>query len=231
MSDRRLKLLYASTEDANDPSAWSGIPYRVQSHLREAGIDLRLASPLLRSPLDKVIWVGQKVRNAVGRDTQYVRMREPVLLRHLATQIETIAQVERPDAILATSTLPIARLETDLPVFLWGGSTFRQMHNYYPEFSKLSKRSIRTAEEMETEAIARCNEIFLASDWARDAAIRDYGARPADTHVVPWGGVAPETACNGRTLLFAEAGPASCSSLAALGSARALMPRSRQRHY
>jgi glycosyltransferase involved in cell wall biosynthesis len=133
------------------------------------------------------------VRNSFRRDTQYVRMREPVLLRHLAAQIEAAARVEQPDAILATSTLPIARLETDLPVFLWGGSTFRQMHNYYPEFSGLSKRSIRTAEETETDAIARCNTIFLASDWARDAAIHDYGARAADTHVVPWGGVAPQT--------------------------------------
>jgi glycosyltransferase involved in cell wall biosynthesis len=207
MPGRRLKLLYASVEDANDPSVWSGIPYRVQSHLRETGIDLCLASPLRRSPLDKVIGAGQKVRNAAWGKTQYLRMREPILLRHFAAQIETIAQKEQPDAILATSTLPIARLETDLPLFLWGGSTFRQMHNYYPEFSGLSKRSIRTAEEMESEAVAKCDAIFLASDWARRAAIRDYGARPADTHVVPWGGVAPETDVQSSEVALRRNGP------------------------
>ena len=81
----------------------------------------------------------------------------------------------------------VAHLATDIPVVYLSDATVRLMLDYYPEFTGLSKRAIRTADALEQAAIARAALLVYPTRWAADSAVNDYGADPGKILVAPLG--------------------------------------------
>ncbi len=92
-----------------------------------------------------------------------------------------------PDLVLGSSSLPMAYLRTTLPTAFWTDATFASMLHFYDEFSHLSNETIRSGMEVEERALARCDHAFYSSAWAARSAVKDHGADPRKTHVVPFG--------------------------------------------
>jgi len=91
------------------------------------------------------------------------------------------------DAVFSPGTIPIAHLDTPLPVVYWTDATFAAMVDYYPAYSRLSEASVRTADRMERAAIDRADAAVYASTWAAESALRVYAADPERVHVLPFG--------------------------------------------
>jgi glycosyltransferase involved in cell wall biosynthesis len=97
--------------------------------------------------------------------------------------------LEHPfDVVVAPASLTeVAFLDTDLPIVLVEDATFALLHNYYPQYSNLTKSSVRTMNAISERAIKRANLLIYSTEWAACSAIEDYHADPQKVHVVPMG--------------------------------------------
>jgi glycosyltransferase involved in cell wall biosynthesis len=120
-----------------------------------------------------------------GRQFQ-VERQEPVA-RELAASVNAQLAGLSPDLVLCSSSLPVPFLDAEAPVAFWTDATFAGMIGFYPEFSRLTKGTVRSGMALEALALQRADLAFYASDWAARSAIADHGADPAKVHVVPFG--------------------------------------------
>lgn len=180
-----MRILMASVEDVSQIRSWSGTPYHMYRALRAAGADVVLASPL-EERFSLALRAVQVARNAAGR-TYYSRLREPVLIAGYARQIRRAIDRSAPDVVLAPSTLPVAGLETELPIVTWTDATFAGLEDFYPAYSNLSARYRRLGHQMERQALTRVSLAVYSSAWAARSAVDDYGVPAENVAVVPFG--------------------------------------------
>jgi glycosyltransferase involved in cell wall biosynthesis len=81
----------------------------------------------------------------------------------------------------------VASLETQLPIVYTSDATFRLVHQYYPFYTGLPARNVRTAEQIETKGLRRASLVAYPSGWAASSAQMDYGVPPERIRVVPYG--------------------------------------------
>jgi len=186
-----MKIMLASQYDAADSDSWSGIPHAVATSLRKLGVDLAGQEPLPEGawslPL-KSFQLGSRILSG----TEMLRERHPLITASYARAMNQRTRRHRSDAILSLGTLPLANLHPESPpAFIWTGSTWASMCDYYPEFAHTSRRSSDTAHRVERAAIDNAAHIFAASSWARDSLLSDYAIAPDKVSVAPWGGPEP----------------------------------------
>lgn len=194
-SDRRalaspLRLAYVTVYDSNDVKQWSGTGFHIAKSLEDQGCELVRIGGLKRqlNPVNilRYLW-NTRVRGL--RDHPH---RDPGYLRHYARQVERgLAQARASgkaiDAILVPGILPIAYLETDLPIIVWTDCTFASLLNYYAAWTNLSPRTIRDGHEADRHGLNRARTLIFTSQWAADSAVNDYGCDPGRIHLVPLG--------------------------------------------
>ena len=140
-------------------------------------------------PLETSLHTLRQVRSRVQRSfgAAYLYDRDPRVLRHYARQVESRARDLAVDAIFSPGTIPIAYLDTDIPLVTWTDATFAGMLDYYPAFSKLSRATIRCGHAVERAALGRASAALYSSTWAARSAVEDYEADPDKVQVLPFG--------------------------------------------
>ena len=109
------------------------------------------------------------------------------MLRRYARQVESHLRDLEVDAVFSPGTIPVAYLDSDVPLVTWTDATFAAMLDYYPAFSRLSRSTIRAGQAMELAALSRVAMAIFSSGWAARSAIEDYRADPAKVRVLPFG--------------------------------------------
>jgi glycosyltransferase involved in cell wall biosynthesis len=186
-----LKLAFVTIYDARNVRSWSGTPYHMARALLHEGVALEYIGPLDTSK-GMYSRAHAKFRSRIGG--AYIYDRDPGVLRHYARQVESRLAGLEVDAVFAPGTLPIAHLDTHLPVVTWTDATFASMVDYYADFSGLCWETVRAGHRMERAALARVGAALYSSTWAADSAVKDYHADATKVHVVPFGanlGIAP----------------------------------------
>ena len=182
-----MRIAFVTTYDARDPSIWAGSTYNMAKALERQGIDLHYIGPLRerRRVLNKAIQVAWQTLR--GRDFQ--RDREPVVLDGYARQVEAALRGANVDLVFSPGSVPIAHLETDLPIVFWSDATYDAVAREYvwPPPPVPCKRSLRLGHAMEERTLRTCALAIFTSVWAARSALDDYGADPAKVKVVPFG--------------------------------------------
>jgi len=185
-----MRIAYVTSYDSLDVTKWSGTGYYISKALEDQGVDLVRIGGLQnqKNPLNvaRYLW-NTKIRGL--RDHPH---RDPGFLKHYATQVSRkLDQARRSgppiDAILVPGILPIAYLETDLPIVVWTDCTFASLLNYYAAWTNLSSRTIRDGHEADRRGLQRAKVLIFTSQWAADSAIHDYGCDPSRIHIVALG--------------------------------------------
>jgi glycosyltransferase involved in cell wall biosynthesis len=179
-----MRMAYATTYDATDVHAWSGLGYHIARCLELGGISVDRLGPLSRKrqPLARARQLEAKLRGG-----SYELDRDPAVARAYAAQVERKLRSTDYDMVFSPGTIPIAHLDTELPVAFWADATFASMLRSYAEFRALGKRAIRAGFDLEARALERAGACFYASLWAAESAVEDHGADPKKTHVLPFG--------------------------------------------
>jgi len=81
----------------------------------------------------------------------------------------------------------IAFLETDIPIVLLSDATFALLHDYYPQYSNLLRRSVYELNTLEKLALKRARVLLYTSEWAARSAIEDFHADKQKVHVATFG--------------------------------------------
>jgi glycosyltransferase involved in cell wall biosynthesis len=196
MKEMPMHLAYLTTYDSLDVTRWSGTGFYISKALEDQGIELtRIGN--FRSPHNPIN-VSRYLWNKYLRGLNDHPHRDPGFLRNYAMQASN--QLERSrssgtriDAIFTPGILPIAYLDTDLPIVVWTDCTFAGLLNYYPAWTNMSRRSIRDGHEADRLGLRRADLLIFTSDWAARSAVDDYGCDPERVKVVPLGANVSDT--------------------------------------
>jgi len=182
----RIALLTAHTLQNRKQSSWGGtVEYMAQALQRHCG-DVYHIGPVhsMKKLLGKAIH--KTVRFLLRKNFAY---NHSFFLAKEYAKVTKQRLTGRPfDVIVAPSCgTDIAFLETDIPIVLLEDATFALLHNYYPQYSNLLKRSAYETNTLEGMTIKKARLILYTSEWAARSAIEDYHANKEIVHVVNFG--------------------------------------------
>jgi glycosyltransferase involved in cell wall biosynthesis len=184
----RPRIAFVTIDDANKRSSWSGIPYYLSRQIAKHWGDVHYIGSLDDLTILRLVeqFVNRLAERGIGKF--YRADTDPWLTRHYARQVERRLNLGGTfDLVFSPSTIPIADLKTDLPIVTYCDSTFAAMQDFYPEYSNLSRATIRNGHQLERKAVQNATLLVYASDWAADAAITHYGAPREKVQVAPFG--------------------------------------------
>jgi glycosyltransferase involved in cell wall biosynthesis len=179
-----MRLAFVTPYDATNVRSWSGTPYHMARALVNEGVSLEYVGSLRTKR--GALSLGRRGFHRL-KGERYLFDRDPGVLREYAREVKSRLIGLDVDAVFSPGTVPIAYLDTPLPVVTWTDATFAAMVGYYPEFSNLPARSIRDGNSMERAALSRSGAALFCSTWAADSALEYYSAESAKVHVVPFG--------------------------------------------
>lgn len=185
-----MRIAYVTTYDARDPAIWAGTGHYIAKALEAQHVDLDYIGPLHEPRATwlkaQQLFYAKVLRQALHRD------REPAVLDRYARQVEAqLANHRDVQLVFSPGTIPIARLDTKLPIVFWTDATYGAMLDFYTWELPASPRSRRHGDAQERAAVERASLCIFSSDWAARSAIELYGADPAKVKVVPFGANIP----------------------------------------
>jgi len=186
----RPRVAFLHFLDARDVSKWSGA-----LHFAKSAVDRHVGPVDDLSPIPLSLFPFRIARSVVRRVSgkEYSFEHDPALSRYIGRHFSRRISPARHDLVFAPAgSTSLAFLDTDLPVVYYTDSTWRLIHGYYPNFSNVVGRTARGAELLERRTLQRADLTLVASEWAAQSAIDDYGADPAKVHTVYIGGVLPD---------------------------------------
>jgi len=118
----------------------------------------------------------------------YLYTHTHTVAKQLGKIVEKRLRHESFDVIFAPAGSGIiAYLQTSAPIVYLSDTTIRRMFDYNSEFSGLSPRQVRTADDIEQAAISKATHLIYPSSWAAESAIADYNASKKNVSIVPFG--------------------------------------------
>ena len=180
-----MRLAFTCIEDPEDITSWSGTPYFILQEMRRQGVQVEVIAPLSRN-FKYLLALHKFFLKVAGKNLQIDR--RPVALRSFAEQIKHRIKGKDIDAIVSTSSIPIARLQSDIPVVFWGDAVMEAMVDYYEgSFARLSLKERLIAHDQEQSAFERASFAVYSSDWAARFAQRAYEIPAEKLKVIEFG--------------------------------------------
>jgi glycosyltransferase involved in cell wall biosynthesis len=180
-----MKLLYATTYKAKDIKAWSGSVNYISQSLIAQGLELDYIEELTEKNAN--LYKVKKVLYKLFTGKNYLRDREPAILKSYSQQAMQKLKKLDGDIIFSPGTYVTSYLETPKPIVTWSDATFAGMVYFYPEFSNLCAETIKNGLSIEQSALDKCTLAIYSSDWAAQSAINNYKVDPNKIKVVPFG--------------------------------------------
>lgn len=171
--------------DTRDAGSWSGVVKPMVAALREVGevvefVTKDVPDSVVDRALARLLDGRFGRRYLVGHALATSWKRGRALRRRL--------QAEPVDVIVGiAASQDIAFLGTDTPIVQVSDTTFKAIKDFYPLFTNLNPLSSLQAGIQAALSSRRTAHTLAASQWAKQALIRDDGLRPEDITVAPLG--------------------------------------------
>ncbi|MHB8840633.1 MAG: glycosyltransferase family 4 protein [Candidatus Aquicultor sp.] len=188
MQPDKLKIAYVTSTDANDKRAWSGTHYSIFKALQKYCGDVYHVGPL-KSYTELFLKASSKVfQIATLNQKKYDYFHSPLLSKTCARMISSRLSGRQFDLIFAPAgSTEIAHLDIDIPIIYLSDTTFSLLVDYYPAYTNLLKRSVRSGNQTEALALQKASLVLYSSEWAAASAVNDYVADRSKIHVIPFG--------------------------------------------
>jgi glycosyltransferase involved in cell wall biosynthesis len=206
-----LKVAYPTINDVIGMSSFNvQTPYYVGKYLGRHLGDIDFLGPL--DTIEHKFFFRTKRRSyKYVFYKKYLPSRAPRVLDHFANQIKKKLANKQYDIIYAPDSIVISHLDTDIPIVFYVDSIFNSMIDVYPEFANLCEESIRDGRNQEQAALDRARLAIFSSQWAADAAIKNYDVHPNKVKFIPFGANLP--VIPGREIVDRRGNVGSCNLL------------------
>lgn len=180
-----LRISFLTPWRVKDPASWSGVVMRMYEALSErASLQVIETGGLGASIVDR----------ASARILGQVSSKQYLTGHALATSWKTgkyVSQALRGSdtvvVLAVAASQEIAFADIRQPVIHVTDATFASMLDYYPLFTGLHPISAWQGNRMAKRAQINSTAFSVATQWAKNSLISDYGVNPADCEVVPFG--------------------------------------------
>lgn len=179
-----MRIAYVTDYDATNIRNWSGTGYYIQKSIFEKGADIKCIGNL---KIKRYLY--QKIKEKGYKyllNKKYFIDRNPYVIKDFAQQISKRLPVNT-DVLVGPSSIPFAKMKSNIPIVFWTDAVFKNMVDFYPEFSNLCKESIIDGHEMEKASLENATIAVYSSDWAAESAVKYYDISPEKIKVVPYG--------------------------------------------
>jgi glycosyltransferase involved in cell wall biosynthesis len=188
--DRPVRIGFINRFDARNVRSWSGTLYfMAQSLSRHVGEVIYLGpdQTMLTRQLSGNI---HRINRWAARVSQKILLTDAnrILSHRMAQVFESRIRAQQCDVLFApAASVEIARLRTQVPIVYCSDTTWFDIIDYYPEYSKLTQISRREGELIEAAAITKADASVYPSEWAARSAREHYRAAPEKVFFIPFG--------------------------------------------
>lgn len=176
-----MKIAYITCGSPYDKNSWSGTNYYVRKSLEDLGHEVYCIYQSPKWPL--VHRVIARVVRPFGK--VYLLDRTVAYSKAWARTIKKRIQ-PGTDAVLSLGTIPVAYLETEIPIYIYVDGIFEQMRTFY-KWENILKHNIKEANLVEQNAINKCTKIISCSLETTRAIEALYDVRIGKTATIPLG--------------------------------------------
>lgn len=174
-----MKIAYITSGDPYNKNSWSGTDFYVRKALEDQGCNVYCIYGYKYYNLSMVlhkIWAKILKKN-------YQAMRTISCSKKWAKYI--LSKIEPDtDAIFSLSTIPVACLDTKIPIYIYIDGIYEYM--LMQGFKKMLN-SINVAHKIEWMALNRCTKVFTCSNASAQVILKHYPISQEKIMVVPLG--------------------------------------------
>lgn len=200
------KMLFVNVGGSiTDRRTWSGIPFSLYAEMSKLYEIETCEINLSKSFFDMVSIFFRRYILRQSVDWKFTRRFAKKASRILNDKINSMS--EKPDVIFAIGSAGIAYVSTDIPIVYFSDAVLSCMINYY--YFGFKDAEVKEYNEVQKNALDNSSVIVLTSEWAKNAAVNDYGISADKVKVMHFGSnmdseVTPR-AHDGINLLFVGA--------------------------
>lgn len=182
-----MKLVYIMTKfDASNINLFKfGVGHFIIENLQNEGVLINCIEG--NSEQLKLLFKLKKIFYNNILSKEYIRHREPIVLKKFAREIEGKLKKIEYDIIFSFGSLPIAYIKSEKPIVFWTDATFAGLMNFYEDYSNLSIETMRKAGIIEQAALNNCTIAIFTSEWAKYTAINNYKVNPEKLKIISFG--------------------------------------------
>ncbi len=187
---RKLRIGFVNRFDARNVRSWSGTLYFMAQALEQHVGEVIYLGPDDSTLTRQLSGNIHRINRWVARfsDTILLTEHNRLMARRMASVFASRLSQNRCDVLFApAASVDIARLNTALPIVYASDTTWADIIDYYPEYSRLSAFSRREGERVEAAAISRADASVYPSPWAARSAINHYRAPEQRVSFIPFG--------------------------------------------
>lgn len=174
-----MKVLFLSSLNPNNINYWSGTLFFIFNSLKKR---------------HTVNWIGNDVIDNIkryhviqcGQNSPFIPECHAEVFGRMISQIISESNY---DVIVARDYYFISHLKTNIPVIYIGDTTF----DLFKDYLKISETPFALlAERIEQKAISNADLVVYSSEWAKESAVKHYGAEINKIKVIEFGANLPE---------------------------------------
>jgi glycosyltransferase involved in cell wall biosynthesis len=182
-----MKIAWVMTDfDPSNPDKHPyGIGWFIIDYLKKSGHDVNVLGGY-KEPLS-LLFKSKQLFYKLFSSKIYLRHREITIHKKFAEKLNKELKNQKYDFILSFGSIPVALIETDIPVFFWADATFDGLVNYYPEYTNLLKKTYQNGHFLEQQALNNCTAAFFSSEWAKETAKKFYTVDKSKLFFIPYG--------------------------------------------
>ncbi|MEK4012840.1 glycosyltransferase family 4 protein [Peribacillus sp. FSL M8-0224] len=178
-----MRILFICTGKHNDLGNWSGTVSSLYQTIRKISPSVEVVEDFKPLKIIKLIYL---LLNKLS-SKRYLIDRNRFVLKVYSSKIKRTIKQKKYDVIFSTSSLPVTYLKTDIPIVFYTDATFKNMVNYYEEFTNLSSYTLREGDYLEKLSLNNSALAIYSSEWAKNSAINDYGCSKENVKVLNFG--------------------------------------------
>lgn len=176
-----MKIAYITNGSPYNKNSWSGTNYYVRKTLEDQGHEVYCIYDAPKCPL---------IHRVLARIARCFNMTYHTDRTRLFSKKWSKVILSRlqpgTDAIVSLGTIPVAYLETRIPIFIYVDGIFEQMRTYY-KWGNIPTYNLREANHIEQMAINRCTKIVSCSLETTKAIEQFYDGAKGKTATIPLG--------------------------------------------
>jgi len=175
---KRPRLALVLKGDPTAPGAWSGVPARLSAGLAEIGCEV--------VPVNAEVPYSGRVANRLEMAWSD-QAANPLF--SLGASLLGSLQLRRAGRLDGAVTIGSGyEVRANVPVATFEDMTVSQAREQGdPAYERLSERALRRWSDRQRRIYRRVRACCVASHWAAESVVRDYGVDPAKVHVVGFG--------------------------------------------
>lgn len=179
-----MRIAFLSRKDPFDKQTWSGAFYNMYKQLASV-YSVDWIRPLTRNVCESLILKTLSLHASVTRkkltviNKFYARSAAASVNNQLNGKYDLIYAAACPELL--------TYLNTNIPIVYFLDATFLQLTQGYPAYTRLTKWNFSHGMEVERIALAKASKIIVTSEWAKQSAIKDFGADPNKFSIIPFG--------------------------------------------